>query len=194
MHVQETIDEESVAAHSQDTEIQEQLTQQPCTSTQCLEGEEVIPRKNYPVRRVIQPPVTSSSEDEECIPIVPARGKRRLLTSNRLVHSIDSALDHEHYEEIVQPRNTKGDDTVEILTGNLGPKSNPNTEKNDWTSEPNTTVGRQRACDVIGPNSTVRYAADIKNINDCFSNLISEEMIVLVVSCTNAREYNSSIY
>ena len=189
MHVQEAIGEESVAAHSQDTEIQEQLTQQPCTSTQCLEGEEIIPpRKNYPVRR--EPPVTSSSEDEEGIPIVPARGKRRLLTSNRLVHSIDSALNHENYEEIVQPCNTKGDDTLEILTGYLGPKSNPNTEKIYWTSEPNTTVGRQRACDVIGPNSTVRYAADIKNINDCFSKLINEEMVDLVVSCTNARLEN----
>ena len=53
MRVQEAIGEENVVAHSQDTEIQEQLTQQPCTSTQCLEGEEVNPpRKNYPVRRV----------------------------------------------------------------------------------------------------------------------------------------------
>ena len=77
---QEAICEESVAAHSQDTE-----------------GEEVIPaRKHYPVRRVIQPPVTSSSEDEEGIPTVPARGKRRLLTSNHFVHSVDSALDHEN--------------------------------------------------------------------------------------------------
>ena len=102
MHVQEAIGEESVAAHSQDTEIQEQLTQQPCTSTQCLEGKEVIPpRKHYPVRRLIQPPVTSSSEDVEGIPIVPARGKRRLLTSNRLVRSLDSALEHENDEEIV---------------------------------------------------------------------------------------------
>ena len=93
---------------------------------------------------MIQPPVTCSSEDEEGIPIVPARGKRRLLTSNRFVHSIDSALDHENYEEIEQPCNTKGDDTVKILTGYLGPKSNPThrrnlldikTKYNCWTAE-----------------------------------------------------------
>ena len=40
---------------------------------------------------------------------------------------------------------------------------------------------------LLAPNSTVRYAADIKNINDCFSKLINEEMVDLVVSCTNAR-------
>ena len=168
MHVQEAICEESVAAHSQDTEIHEQLTQQPC-----LEDEEVIlPRKNYPVRRVIQPPVTSSSEDEEGIPIVPARGKRRLLTSNCLVHSISSALDHENYEKIEQPCNTKEDDTVEILTGYLGNVKVIQTQK-EFTGHQNQIHGRQRACDVIGPNSTVRYAAD-------------KEMVDLVVYCTNA--------
>ena len=94
---------------------------------------------------------------------------RKLLTANRLVNS---------YDDILRPCNVdKSNDGVETLTGYMGPKNNPNTEKIFWsTQEP--SVGRQRSCDILTYNhSVVRYSNGIETISDCFSKLIDDEMV-----------------
>ena len=45
----------------------------------------------------------------------------KLLTSNRLVNSLDNSLDPTRYDEITLPKNISGSNEVEILTGYLGP-------------------------------------------------------------------------
>ena len=144
IHVHEEFIHE-VEREAASSQIQDIQVHQPCTSSHYLEDEEVIPpRKNYPTRRAQQEqPFTDtspSSEDEEEILIVPARGRRRILTSNRRVHSIDSALDPEKYNDIGPPCNTKGDHSVEVLTC-LGSKKSKHRKTlldirtKCWTSE-----------------------------------------------------------
>ena len=101
---------------------------------------------------------------------------------------MDAALEPDNFGEVQLPLSVKGDNVNEILTGYLGPKSKADTKNIYWTSEENTYVGRQRSCDVIrGAVSTVRYADDIHTITDCFHKFIGDQMIELVVSCTNIR-------
>ena len=124
---------------------------------------------------------------EGVIPVV-THVPRKLLTPNRIINSLDAALELDDYDEVRLPLSVKGDNVNEILTGYLGPKSKADTKNIYWTSEENTNVGRQRSCVVIrSAVSIVRYADDIHTITDCFHKFIDEQMIELVVSCTNIR-------
>ena len=110
------------------------------------------------------------------------------MTPNRIINSLDAALEPDNYDEVQLSLSVKGDNVHEILTGYLGPKSKADTKNIYWTSEENTYVGRQRSRDVIrSAVSIVRYANDIHTITDCFRKFIDEQMIELVVSCTNIR-------
>ena len=116
------------------------------------------------------------------------RHPKKILTSNRLVNSIDSCLDPRNFDETSLPQNTMGTDEEQLLTGHLGPKSNINTPKINWTTTPPSTTGRQRSCDVIkSAVSTVRYANDFYDIRSTFSTLVTEEIITLIVEKTNKR-------
>ena len=81
-------------------------------------------------------------EQEEAVP----RRHRKLLTRNRLVHDIDSALDRDNYDQI---HYINGQGQWQTLTGYLGPKSKDDTKKITWTSVLPQTNGQQRRCDVI---------------------------------------------
>ena len=74
---------------------------------------------------------------------------KRLLTTNRIVNSIDACFEVDNFDGIHVPLSSKADAKDEVLVGYLGPKSNANTPKINWTTKPNANVGRQRACDVI---------------------------------------------
>ena len=90
---------------------------------------------------------------------------KKLLTSTRLVNSLDHSLDPTRYDEITLPENTSGCNEVEMLTGYLRLKSNQYTPKNDWTTDPPSLSGRQRLCDVMtGSRATVRYCNDFTDI------------------------------
>ena len=105
------------------------------------------------------------------------------LTTNRIVNSIDAC-----FEVIHVPLSSKADAKDEVLVGYLGPKSNANTPKINWTTKPNANAGRQRACDVIrSAVSTVRYADGINNIDDCFSKFINADMIEMIVLRSNIK-------
>ena len=98
---------------------------------------------------------------------------------------MDAALEPDNYEEVQLPLSVKDDNVNEILTSYLGHKSKAGAKNIYWTSEENSYVGCQRSCDVIrSAVCTVRYANDIHTITDKF---IDDQMIELVVPCTNVR-------
>ena len=66
------------------------------------------------------------------------RPPRKLLTRKRLVCSIETADDASKYDPIELT-----DLSQDPIVGHLGPKSNPNTPKIQWTKVPPTT-GRRR--------------------------------------------------
>ena len=59
---------------------------------------------------------SSESDSEE----PPLKRPKKMLSSDRLVNSIDNSLDPTRYDEITLPKNTSG--INEVLTGYLGPK------------------------------------------------------------------------
>ena len=116
---------------------------------------------------------------EGVIPVV-TRVPRKLVTPNRIINSLDAALEPDNYDEVQLPLSVEGDNVNEILTGYLGPKSKAGTKNIYWTSEENTYVGRQRSCDVIrSAVSTVRYSNDIHTITDCFHKFIDEQISII---------------
>ena len=67
------------------------------------------------------------------------RPPRKILTAKRLVNSIDKSLDETCYDKHNFGM-VENDDEAVILTGYLGPKKNPKTEKVFWTnSMPNNS-------------------------------------------------------
>ena len=68
--------------------------------------------------------IQSEQEEEIEEPHVPCH--RKILTSSRLVHSTDSSLDPDDYDEITY---LNKDRCWETFVGYLGPKSNKATEK-----------------------------------------------------------------
>jgi len=122
--------------------------------------------------------------EEEIVAPVRQRRPKKILTANRLVNSIDKALDLDSYDPLDLP-----DANSETLTGYLGPKSKATTEKIFWTNEPYTHVGRQRACDVITDNvSTIRRNTKrADSIRDVFELFMDEDMITLIVHKTNLK-------
>ena len=74
---------------------------------------------------------SSESDSEE----PPVKRQKKLLTSNRLVNSLDNSLDPTRYDEITLPKNTTGSNEFEMLTGYLGPKSKQDTPKVYWTTD-----------------------------------------------------------
>lgn len=115
----------------------------------------------------------------------PAQRHRKPLTRKRKVNSIDSALDIENYAENIY---LNCSEDWEDITGYLGPMKNPKTEKNIWTNETPSLVGRQRACDVItSPVACLQSNIDITSEMDAFDLFIDREMIDLLVDKTNIR-------
>ena len=125
------------------------------------------------------------SEQEEELKETHVPRHRKILTSSRLVHSIDSPLDPDNYDEITYL--TK-DGRWETFVGNLGPKSNKATEKFFWSSDAPSCSGRQRQCDIIpGGKQSILLgrAKHIETIEDAFDLLFDEEMFSLTESKIN---------
>ena len=113
---------------------------------------------------------------------------KRLLTTNRIVNSIDACFEVDNFDEIHVPLISKAYAKDEVLVGHLGPKTNANTPTINWTTKPNANAGRQHACDIIrSAASTVRYADGINNIDDCFSEFINADMIEMIVLRSNIK-------
>ena len=107
---------------------------------------------------------------------------KRLLTTNRIVNSIDSCFEVDHFDEIHVPLSSKADAKDEVIVGYLGPKSNAKYTNKNWTTKPNANAGRQCACDIIrSAVSTVRFADGINKIDDCFPKFINADMIEMIV-------------
>ena len=105
---------------------------------------------------------------------------RKILTSSRLVHSIDSALDPDNFDEI----------TYLNKDGCWETKSNKATEKIFWSSDVPSCSGRQRQCDIIpgGKNSILLGRAKrIETTENGFDLLFDEEMFSLTESKTNEK-------
>ena len=127
---------------------------------------------------------SSESDSEE----TPVERPKKMLTSNRLVNSLDNSWDPTRYDEIILPRNTPGSNEVEMLTGYLGQKSNQDTPKIYGSADHTSLTGRQSLFDVIkGSIATVRYCNDSTDIRSTFNKLIDEEMIQLIVAKTNMK-------
>ena len=119
----------------------------------------------------------SDSSDEDVSPPqqqtpVRRRHPKKILTSNRLVNSINSCLNRSNFNEVTLPQNAVGNNEEETLTGFLGSKSKNNTPEIHWTTTPPSTTGRQRSCDVIKSGvSTVRYGNIGTDIRNAFNTL-----------------------
>ena len=121
-------------------------------------------------------------QEEELNP----RRNRKLLTRNRLVRDINSALDKNNYDPI---HYINGNGHWETLTGYLGPKTNKKTETITWTSTLPSQAGRQRRCDVITEQiSCLKGAArNVTSKEDCFDLFFSDGMFELITPNTNKR-------
>ena len=104
---------------------------------------------------------------------------RKKLTRNRLVKSIDAALDMGNYDPITY---LNCDGNWETFTGYLGPKSKPNTPTITWQSHiPHQ--GQQRRCDVINGQSG-KLRGEARNVTsevEAFDLFLSQEMTDLIV-------------
>ena len=121
-------------------------------------------------------------EQDEAVP----RRHRKLLTRNRLVCDIDSALNRDNYDQI---HYINGEGQWETLTGYLGPKRKDNTEKITWTSVLPEANGRQCRCDVITRNVSCLkgIAKNVSTYQDCFDLFFDQSMFELITSMTNIR-------
>ena len=111
----------------------------------------------------------------------------KILTSSRLVHSIDYALDPDNYDEITY---LNKDGCWETFVGCLGPKSNKATEKIFWSSDVPSCSGWQRQGDIIpgGKHSILLgRAKHIETIEEAFDLLFDEEIFSLIESKTNEK-------
>ena len=113
--------------------------------------------------------------------------RRKLLTRKRIVHSLESALDADNYDD-VRYKNKK----YLNMVGYLGPKSNKNTEKIKWVSKAPPETGRQRTCDVIKDRNVGGVKLDsaartVKSILDTFMLFFTVDMFNLVVLHTNKK-------
>ena len=106
------------------------------------------------------------------------------MTGNRLVDSIDTALDLGNYDPFDLP-----DNNFETVTGYLGPKSKDTTQKVLWTNEPHTHVGRHRSCDIVtgGVSSVRNNTKHCKSIRDAFELFMTDDMITLIVHKSNLK-------
>ena len=114
---------------------------------------------------------------------------KKILTSKRLVNSIDASLEPTNYNFIPLPWKFEPDRTEEeVLLGYLGPKSNPNTQKIFWTSTPPTSVGRQSATNIIkGPCHELRYTQNLTDELSVFESLFDDEIKERIILCTNRK-------
>ena len=118
------------------------------------------------------------------------RPPRKMLTAKRLVNSIDKSLDETCYDKHNFGM-VENDDEAVILTGYLGPKKNPKTEKVFWTNSMPSNSGRQRSCDILPsapvPATLLPLAAGIESVSDAFHVLFPVDMVELIVKHTNSR-------
>ena len=129
--------------------------------------------------------VEESEEGEEDQLERETQSSRKKLTRNRLVKSIDAALDMGNYDPITY---LNCDGNWEIFTGYLGPKSKPNTLTITWQSNI-LHQGRQRRCEVIN-GQRCKLRGEARNVTsevEAFDLFFSQEMADLIVIKTNKR-------
>ena len=118
------------------------------------------------------------------------RPPRKMLTAKRLVNSIDKSLDETCYDKHNFGM-VENDDEAVILTGYLGPKKNPKTEKVLWTNSMPNNSGRQKSYDILprapAPATLLPHAAGIESVSDAFHVLFPVDMVELIVKHTNSR-------
>ena len=109
---------------------------------------------------------------------------RKILTSSRLVHSIDSALDPGNYNEITY---LNKDGCWETLVGYVGRKSNKATQNIFWSSDVPLCSGLQRQFDISpGVKHSILLGREkhLETTEDAFDLLFNEEMLSLIESQT----------
>ena len=112
------------------------------------------------------------SEQEEEIEAPHVSRHRKILTSSRLVHSIDSTLDPDNYNETTY---LNKDGCWETLIGYLGRKSNKATQKIFWSSD---------ICPGGKHSILLGREKHLETIEDAFDLLFDEEMFSLIESKT----------
>lgn len=109
--------------------------------------------------------------------------RRKQLTKNRLVHSIDSALDLENYNVFVVPEEEK------VIRGVIKHDNNRNNdEKIEFSNQPGNTRGRQTRANVITGITGLRARAKrIETEQQAFSLYITPDMLQSVIDYTNIK-------
>lgn len=107
-----------------------------------------------------------------------------------MVNSIDSSLNENCYDAH-DFRLVENDNDETTLTGYLGPKTNPNTQKIFWTNKNPQNTGRQKSCDILPttpkPTTILPLASGFSTITDAFCVLFSDGMVEHIINHTNAK-------
>ena len=119
--------------------------------------------------------------DEEPELEIPAERHRKLLTKNRLVNSIDAALDMANYNPLIIR-----DESSVYKKKLTDPDDRKKSEEMVFTSKQPIHTGRQRACDVLKePSGLKGGAANANTAVDAFNLFVTNEMLEIIVTNTN---------
>ena len=111
------------------------------------------------------------------------RYPKRMLTYQRKVHSIDSALDEDNYTPMELPEEQR---TLEGIV--KGDRSTPDVVHKFTNQKPNDFGGRQRIADILHGTPGPLPVAKITNEPvDAFKMYMTDEMIGLIVRHTNEK-------
>ena len=126
----------------------------------------------------------SDDGDNQAVDERANRLRRKKLTKNRLVNSIDSALDLDNYNAFVLPEQEKS------MSGTIRIDNNRNNhEKIDFKNKPNDDPrGRQNRANVITGSIGLRTKA--KNVHterEAFELFICPDMLDSVINHTNVK-------
>ena len=112
-----------------------------------------------------------------------AKHPKRKLTKNKLVNSIDSALNEGNYRELILPEND------EIHVGYLGSRKKKDTMTIQWSEKKPTIRGKQKHYDVItekpGLKGALAKSADTPR--KAFELFFTPDMQQIIVEMTNKR-------
>ena len=110
----------------------------------------------------------------------PAITQRRQLTYQRLVHSIDSALDENNYDALQLPRKKH------ILRSKAVDKENKIEYKLKFSNQPPLPEGRQASQDILRNKPGVKGSAkNAKTPKDAFDLFFIDEICKKIVFYTN---------
>ena len=127
--------------------------------------------------------VDEADEEQETVHARQNRLKRGQLTSQRLVHSIDTALDIDNYDEFTIPALQN---SIEGVFKVNNKKENDITYR--FTNQPPANIGRQNTANIIpGPQGVKAKARNTESPRSAFELFFTLDMVQNIVIYTNYK-------